>query len=167
MNTRRELAGRGPAHPPLEAGRQAEDSQSWKARGNLRPRDGILFQTTRRLPVAGQLFVASWMVDICQEGRSQRPAIQGRHTEHLRPCSGSAPGKTSGLDQGGYKTHQPTWGACTHQASGRLSCSDLSRAQNAGPAESVLCGVSENLNISCLDLGSACNPGAALERSPA
>ena len=31
MNTRGELVGRGLANPPLEAGRQAEDSQSWKA----------------------------------------------------------------------------------------------------------------------------------------
>ena len=106
------------------------------------------------------------MVDICQEGLSHRPAIQERHTAHLRQCPGSAPGKPSGLDHGGDKMNQPTWGECTHQAHGRLSCSDMSREQDAGPTESVLGGVSKTLNISCLDLGSACNPGAAVESSP-
>ena len=36
-NIRGELASRGPAHPLLEAGGQAGDSQSWKARGNSDP----------------------------------------------------------------------------------------------------------------------------------
>ena len=30
-----------------------------------------------------------------------------------------------------------TWGECTRQTPGRLSCSDVGRAQNAGPTESV------------------------------
>ena len=55
-----------------EAERQVDDSQSQKARGNLGPRDGILHQTVSRLPVANQVFLGSWMVDICQEGCSQR-----------------------------------------------------------------------------------------------
>ena len=33
--------------------------------------------------------------------------------------------------------HRPTWGVCAHQAPGHLSCSDLGRVQNAGPAKSV------------------------------
>ena len=70
--------------PLLEAERQADDSQSWKARGNLSPRDGILHQTVSRLPVANQVFLGSWMVDICQEGHSQRSAPQRRHMAHLR-----------------------------------------------------------------------------------
>jgi len=60
--------------PPPEAERQAGDSQSWKARENLSPRDGILHQTVSRLPVTNQVFLGSWMVDICQEGHSQRSA---------------------------------------------------------------------------------------------
>ena len=60
------------------------DSQSRKARGNLGPRDGILHQTVSRLPVANHIFLGSWMVDICQEGQSQRSAPQRRHTAHLR-----------------------------------------------------------------------------------
>ena len=36
--------------PPPE--RQAGNSQSQKARGNLGPRDGILYKTASKLPVA-------------------------------------------------------------------------------------------------------------------
>ena len=70
--------------PLPEAKRQADDSQSWKARGNLSPRGGILHQTVSRLPVANQVFLGSWMVDICQKGHSQRSAPQRRHMAHLR-----------------------------------------------------------------------------------
>ena len=67
---------------PLEEERQAGDSQSQEARGNLGPRDGILHQTVIRLPVANQDFLGSWMVDIHQEGRSKRsaPLKKTRHT---------------------------------------------------------------------------------------
>ena len=83
-----------PITPP-EAERQAGDSQSQKARGNLSPRDGILYQIVSRLPVANQVFLRSWMVDICQEGHSSRLALQRRHVTHLRQCSCSAPRKPS------------------------------------------------------------------------
>ena len=89
-----------------------------------------------RLPVANQVFLGSWMVDICQEGLSLRSAPQRRHTAHLRRCSRRAPGKTSRWDRGGDKMHC-TWGVCAHQAPGCLSCLDLKRAQNAGPTQSV------------------------------
>ena len=65
-----------------EAERQVGDSQRWKTRGNLCPRDGILHQIVSRLPVANQVFLGSWMVDICQEGCSLRSARQRRHTAH-------------------------------------------------------------------------------------
>ena len=52
--------------PPPE--RQAGNSQSQKARGNLGPRDGILHQTVSRLPVTNQVFLGSWTVDIYQKG---------------------------------------------------------------------------------------------------
>ena len=63
--------------PPPEAERQAGDSQSQKARGNLSPRDNTLYQTVSRLPVPNQVFLRSWMVDIHQEGHSQRSAPKG------------------------------------------------------------------------------------------
>ena len=87
--------------PPLEAERQVGYSQNWKARGNLSPRDGILHQTVSRLPVANQVFLGSWTVDICQEDRSQRSAPQRRHTAHLRWCSHGAPRKPSSWGWGG------------------------------------------------------------------
>ena len=86
--------------PPLEAEEQAGDSQSWKARGNLGPRDGILHQTVSRLPVANHVFLGSWMVDICQEGCSLRSAPQRGHTAHPRWCSHSTPRKPSSRDWG-------------------------------------------------------------------
>ena len=73
--------------PPLEAERQAGDSQSWKASGNLGPIDGILHQTVSMLPVANQVFLGSWTVDVSQEGCSQRSAPQRKHTARLRQRS--------------------------------------------------------------------------------
>ena len=130
---RGKLASSRPAHPQPEAGRQAGNSQNQKARGKLGPRDGILYQTASRLPVANQVFVGSWMADIRQEGHSQRSAPQRRHTAHLRWHSQEA----ECLDRGGEKMHRPTWGECTGQAPGHLRCSDLGRAQNADPTKSV------------------------------
>ena len=89
-----------------------------------------------RLPVANQVYLGSWVVDIHREGHSQRSALQRIPTAHLRWHSCCAPRKLSSWDQGGDKMHC-TWGECTRQAPGRLSCSDLGRAQNTGPTESV------------------------------
>ena len=61
----------------------------------------VLHQTVSRLPVANQVFLGSWMVDIHQEGRSLRPAPQRRHTAHLRQRSRSAPGEPRGWDREG------------------------------------------------------------------
>ena len=77
---------------------------------------------------------------------------------HMRWCSCSTPRKPSGWDGGGDKTHQ---------APGRLSCLDLGRAQNEAQPSLRLCGVTQNLNLSGLDLGSAHNPGPTLDSSPA
>jgi len=101
MNTKGELAGCTQA-PPHAGGREAGGrQQSWKASGNLGPRDGILHQTVSRLPVANHIFLGSWMVDICREGRSLRSALHRRHTAHLRWCSHSTPRKQSGQEQEG------------------------------------------------------------------
>ena len=82
----------------LEVERQMCDSQSQKARGNLSPRDCILHQKVSRLPVANQVFLGSWMVDICQEGHSLRSAPQRRHTAHLRLHFRGTPRKLRGWD---------------------------------------------------------------------
>ena len=77
--------------PPQEAERQVGDIQSWKAWGKFSPRDGNLHQTASRLPVANQVFLGSWMVDIRQEGHSQRSALQRRHMAHLGRSSHEHP----------------------------------------------------------------------------
>ena len=69
------------------------------------PRNGTLYQTASRLPVANQVFLGSWEVDICQEGRIQSSDPQRRHMAHLRLCSHSATGKLLGQDRGGDKTY--------------------------------------------------------------
>ena len=115
-----------------EAERQARDTQSQKVVGKLGPRDGMPYQTASKLPVAHQVFLGSWMVDI-----HQRSAPQRRYMAPLRQHSHCAPRKQSSWDQGGNKVHC-TWGKCTHQAPGPLSCSDLGKAQNIGSTESVL-----------------------------
>ena len=91
--------------PQPEAERQVGERQ--KARGNLGPRDSILHQIVSKLPVANQVFLRSWTVDICQEGRSQKSISQKRHTAHLRRRSCGAPRKLSGWEGGGDKTHCP------------------------------------------------------------
>ena len=66
-----------PAPPRLEAERQASYIQGQKATGccNLSHRDGTFHHTVSRLPAANQVFLRSWMVDICQEGHSLRSAF--------------------------------------------------------------------------------------------
>ena len=87
--------------PLLEAERQAGDSKSQKARGNLCPRDSILHQTVSRLPVVNQVFLGPWTVDICQEGCRQISTTQRRPRAHLRQRSCGAPRKPRSWDQGG------------------------------------------------------------------
>ena len=121
--------------PMPEAERQVGNSQSGKVTSNLGSRDGILYQTVSRLPIANQVFLGSWMVDIYQEGCSQRSAPQKRHMAHLRQRCHCTPRKLSSWDQGGDKMHRQ--GECTRQAPGCLSCLDLGRAQNADPTKFV------------------------------
>ena len=68
---------------------------------------------------------------------SQRSAPQKRHMAHLRRHTSCTPRKPSSWDEEGDKTQPPSGGDCVHQAPGHLSCSDLGRAQNAGPTKSV------------------------------
>ena len=49
-----------------EAGGQQPEPEG---KDKLGPRDGIRSQTVSRLPVANQVFLGSWTVDIRQEGR--------------------------------------------------------------------------------------------------
>ena len=136
-------------------------------KGQSRPQRGILYQTASRLPAANQGFLGFWMVDIHQEARSQGSAPQKRHMAHLRRACLLPPRKPSGWDGGGDKMHSPLWRDCTLQAPGSLSCLDLGRAQKQTQPSLHLCGIPENLNLSGLDLGSACTPGPTSDSSPA
>ena len=75
------------------------------------------------------------MADNCQKGLSLRSAPQRRHIAHLRRCSCGAPANLVGTGEG-FKTLclLRQW---ARQAPGLLSSSDLGRAQNTCPAESV------------------------------
>ena len=111
-----------------------------RATARARKARDILYQTASRLPVANRVFLGSWMVDICQEGRSQRLAPQRRHTAHLRLCSHCAPRKPSSWDGGGDKPYRPNWREHAPQVPGRLKGSYNTQAQ----LSLRLCGVPES-----------------------
>ena len=79
---------------------------------------------------------------------------------HLRRCAGCTPRKLSGKDGEAISGSNRA-----HQTPHHLSCSDLGRAQNAGPTEPVPLRTTECLSLSGLDLGDACNPGPASDSS--
>ena len=51
-------------------------------------------------PVTNQVFLGPWMVHICQEHHSLRPAWLRKCTAHLGLCPRSTPGTQSSLDLG-------------------------------------------------------------------
>ena len=113
--------------------------------------------------IANQDFLGFWMVNIHWEGCSQRPAPQKRHTAHLRRRAHCTPRKLSGWDGGGNKMQPPTEGDCARP--GHLSCLAWEGHKMQAQPSLHLCGVPKNLNLSGLDLGSACNPGPASDSS--
>ena len=151
--------------PPPTGGREAGGRQpELEGKGQSGHQRRQPHQTVSRLPVANHVFLGYWLADICQEGRSLTSAPQRRHMAHLRWYSCSAP--RSGQDQGGDKTHGPPGTVCSPSTwlpellgpgKGTNACKQLSLC---------LCGVLESLNLRSLDLGSARNPGPALDRSP-
>ena len=87
--------------PSLPGGREAGLRQPEPAgKGLLQPQpwDDILHQTMSRLLDANQVFLGSWMVDICQEDHSLRSAPQRRAAGH--------PGNSS-RSREVIKTHRP------------------------------------------------------------
>ena len=101
---RGELASCRQAHPPA-VGREAGGRQpELVGEGKSQPQRCILNQTMSRLLVASQVFLGSWMVDIHQEGHSQRSGPQRRHRAHLRWGTHS---KLRGWNQEGDKMHCP------------------------------------------------------------
>ena len=107
------------------------------------------------------------MVDIRQEGRSQRSAPQRRHTAHLRWCSHCTPKKPSGLDWRGEKMHPPPGESVLAKHLVAWAGWTWEEHKTQAQPSLCLCGVPKNLNLSSLDLGSACNPGPTLDSCPA
>ena len=161
-NTRGELAGCRPQTAPSTAGgREAGQPQPEPERGKLSPRDGILYRTAIRLPVANQDFLGFWMVDIHQEGHSHRSAPQKRHR---RPLSLRKP---SSWDQGGDKTHPPPQESVLAKCLVAWAARTWEGQKTQAQLSLHLWGVPENLNLSGVDLGRARKPGPALDSSHA
>ena len=153
-----ELASCGLAHPPPETGRQGQPEPEG---GDHSPREASSTKLQAGF-IANQDFLGFWMVDIRREGRSQRSAPQKRHKAHLRRCADCTPRKLSGMDRGGVSRSD-----CTPQAPGHLSCSDLRRAQNAGPTESAPLWSTPVPEPERLRPGKCIQPRASLRQFPA
>ena len=113
----------------------SSDRQARAARaegGNCGPREASSTKLQAGFD-ANQDFLGFWMVDFRREGHNQRSTPWKRHTEHLKRCTSCTPRKLSGRDKEGDKSQPSTGGDCARQAPGHLSCSDLERAQKAGP----------------------------------
>ena len=111
------------------------DSQSRKTRGNLGPRNSILYQT-----VSSQLLTkSSWDPGWLTTARRVTVRDQISRGDTWHTWDGTLvvhPGnQRAGTEEVIRLTTQ--LGECTCQAPGHLSCSDLGRAQIAGPTESV------------------------------
>ena len=148
----------------MEAERQAGDSQSWKAKGDLGCINGILHQTVSRLPVANQVFLGSWMVDICQEGCSQRSAPRGS-TGHIWDGVLVAHRETVRLGPGTWLRCTTSLGQCTRQAVVTWATRTCKGHKMHAQPILCLCGVLENPNLTSLDLENAQNPGPTLDSS--
>jgi len=124
---------------PIPNQRQAgEGSQNWKGATVSRERHPL-----PNCKQASLLTKTSW-----DSGRSTSAGRttdrdhpphhhQKRHMAHLRRCTCCTPRKPSSWDGGGDKMQPPTGGDYGRQAPGHLSCSDMGRAQNAGPTKSA------------------------------
>ena len=147
-----------------EAGGQQPEPEANKQSG---PRDSILYETVSSLPVANQVFLGSWTFDTHQEGRSQRSSLQRRHRARLRRRSRCAPRKPSGWDRGGDGTYHTTGESALPKHLVTCAAPTCEGHKTRAQLSLRLCGVPENLNLSSFDLGSACDPGPALESPPA
>ena len=134
--------------------------------GNHGPREALSTKLQAAF-IANQDFLGFWTVDIHQKGRSQRSAPQKRHTAHLRSCVYYTPRKLRSWDREGDKMHPPTGGDCAHQTPGHLSCSDLGRAQNAGPTESAPLRTTRVPEPERFRPGECIQPRACLRQLPA
>ena len=151
-----ELAGCGLAHPLLETGRQGQPEPEG---GNRGPREAS-YNKLQADFLANQDFLGFWMVDIRQEGRSQRSASEKREDVPVVHPENQAAGMGEGIShslQLGATTctkYLVTWAAQTW---------DWCKTQSQPSLG--LCGVPENLNLSGLNLASECKLGPASDSS--
>ena len=116
---------------PPEAERRVCGSQSWKARGNLGPRDQHPPPNCEQAPpVANHVFLGSRRV----EAWDQLPRGDTRHT---RDSTLTVHPRNEQPGPGTWLTHRIHLGQCSLIEPCHLSCSDLGRAQNTHPTESV------------------------------
>ena len=118
--------------PSPTRGREAGWQQPEPERGNLGPRDSILHQTASRLPVANQMFLGSWTVDIhWVTARDQLPRGDTGHMWDGAPAAlpgnqAAGTGEVIRCTAHLGRVHSPsTWSP------------ELGRAQNAGPTKYV------------------------------
>ena len=155
--------GCGLAHPQPETGRRGQLELEGSNRG---PREASYTKLQADF-IANQDFLEFWMVDNCLEGHSQRSAPRKRHTAHLRRRAHCIPRKLSSWDEGGDKPQPSTGGNYAHQAPGHLSCSDLRRAENAGPTKSVPLWSTQEPEPEHLRPGEFMQPRAHIRQFPA
>ena len=99
--------------------------------------------------------------------RDQLPGRDTRHTwEHGTRHTPPPPIKSSGGDRAVNKSQPSTGGDCAHQEPGHPSCSDLGRAQNAGPTKSAPLWSSREPEPERLRPGKCMQPGPTSNRSP-
>ena len=125
---------------------------------NRRPREASSTKLQAGF-VANQDFLGFWTVDIYQESCSQRSAAQKLrvpivHTENWAAGMEKVIRHTPNLGVTVLTKHLVTWAAWTWEG----------HKMQAQPSLH-LCGVPENMNLSCLDLGSTRNPGPASDSS--
>ena len=163
LNTRGELASSGPAYPLLEAEKQAGNSQSQKG-AILAPE----MASSIKLQACSQLLTKfswdpGWLTSTRRiAARDQLPRRDTGHTWDGTPTA--HPGNwVAGTGEVIRRTapgecvlakHLVVWAAQTWEG----------HKSQAQPSLHVR-GVPEKLNLSSLDLGSACNPGPALDSS--
>ena len=100
-----------------------------------------------------------------------KTSFSGRLTSARRVAAGDqlprrdTPRKFSSSDGGGDKSQPSAGGNYARQGPGHLSCSDLGWCKTQAQPSLHLCGVSENLNLRALDLGSAVKPGPTSDSS--
>ena len=140
------------------------DSQS--RRGAISPQRQHPLPNCNQASSSNQDFLGFWTFDICWEGYSQRSSPQKRHIAHLRGRTHCHPGNQAAGTREVIRCTAPGKSVLTKQLVA-LSCSDLRRAQNAGPTESAPLWNTREPEPEQLRPGKCMQPRAHLRQFPA